>query len=172
MIRAAHILAACLVLAAAPAAAKVRLVEAGIVCPREVTGDVVPAPGTEAGVIRQLDRETTFDLDAREVPTIDLLSFGFRTVLDVNGPAQEVTVVVSHPPMGDRAVTRQEWTDVVEPGATSLNLFTFEEEYEKVPGPWSFAIEIEGTPVVSVPFTVRPVGARGPVEDVCFQFMS
>ncbi|MFO6465494.1 DUF3859 domain-containing protein [Jannaschia sp. KMU-145] len=165
-------LAAALALSGSAAAAQVRLVEAGIVCPRITTGELIEAPGTEAGVIRQIEYGTAFDLNARRVPTMDDLSFGFRTALKDGASTQVVTVVVTHPPMGPRGVEREEWTDTIVAGTTNLNLFTFEHDYEKVTGPWTFAIEIEGVPVVSVPFEVTDEGARGPVEQVCFQFMS
>ncbi|MEM7490744.1 MAG: DUF3859 domain-containing protein [Pseudomonadota bacterium] len=173
MIGPRHVLAGlvCLMLTH-EASAQVRLIEAGIVCPRETSGELVPAPNTESGVIRQIDRETSFDLNAREVPTIDLLSFGFRTTLKDGVGPQEVAIVVTHPPMGERAVTRQEWVDVLAPGETNLNLFTFEEEYEKVPGPWAFSVEVDGEAVVTVPFMVVADGGRSAVEATCFQFMS
>ena len=165
----AALLAACLPL---PAGAQVRLVEAGIVCPRETTGALVEAPGTEAGVIRRIEQETAFDLPDRTVPTMTDLSFGFRTALEPGAPDQAVTVVVTHPPMGPRAVTREEWEDIIVEGGDNLNLFTFEQDYEKVAGPWTFAIEIDGVPVVSVPFEVTEGDGRGAVERACFQFLS
>lgn len=157
---------------AAPVAAQVRLVDAGIICPRKSTGELVAAPGTEAGHIRRIIEGLTFDLPDRIVPTMDSLSFGFRTSLKPGTPTQDVTVVVTHPPMGERGVEREEWTDVIEPGSESLNLFTFELDYEKVPGPWEFSIEIDGIPQVSVPFTVTETGGQGRVEQACFQFLS
>ncbi|MGB3554887.1 MAG: DUF3859 domain-containing protein [Jannaschia sp.] len=160
-------------LSASGAAAQVRLVEAGIVCPRISSGDLVPAPGTEAGFIRRIEEGTGFDLDARDVPTMDNLSFGFRTALE-DGIAEprEVTIVVTHPPMGPRRVTREEWPDTILPDTTNLNLFTFEHEYEKITGPWTFAVEIDGTPVVTIAFEVTEAGGRGEVEAACFRFMS
>lgn len=155
-----------------PASAQVRLVEAGIVCPRITTGELIEAPGTEAGVIRRIERSTTFDLDARVVPTMTNLGFGFRTELEPGAQAQDVMIVVTHPPMGERGVKREEWPDLLLPGQTNLNLFTFEHDYEKVPGPWTFAIEIEGETIVQVDFDVTEDGGRGPVEQACFQFMS
>lgn len=165
-------LAAGLALLAVPAAAQVRLIEAGIICPREARGELIEAPGTEAGHIRQIEEGVGFDLFARTVPTMDDLSFGFRTALKPGTGPTPVTVVVTHPPMGPRGVTREEWQDVMVPGETSLNLFTFEMDYEKVEGPWTFSIEIDGAPVVRVPFEVTREGGRGPVERACFQFMS
>jgi hypothetical protein len=41
-----------------------------------------------------------------------------------------------------------------------------------VPGDWRFSVELDGAPALSVPFTVVPARASGPVEDACFQFMS
>lgn len=155
-----------------PAAAQVRLVEAGIVCPRETSGELVEAPGTEAGVIRRIEQETTFDLSEQIVPTMTDLSFGFRTALKPGARAMGVTVVITHPPMGPRRVTREEWEDRIEAGADNLNLFTFEHDYEKVPGLWTFSIEVDGAPVVSVPFEVTAGDGRGRVEQACFQFLS
>jgi hypothetical protein len=160
-----------LLLLSLPVEAQVALLEAGVVCPRETTGELLPAPGTEAGAIRMIEQATAFDTDARRVPMLDLLSFGFRVASTADAP-QEATIVVTHPPMGPRAVTRQEWVDTLWPGEGSLNLFTFEEAYEKVPGPWTFAVEVAGEAVVEVSFDVVPAGASGPVEQVCFQFMS
>jgi hypothetical protein len=161
-----------LALLALPAAAQVRLIEAGIICPRIVTGELVEAPGTESGNIRMIEQTLAFDLDARAVPTITNLSFGLRFALEPGEPAQDVTIVVTHPPMGERAVTRQSWPDTLVPGEQNMNLFTFEHEHEKVAGPWTFAVEIDGERVLEVPFEVAGPDARGPVEQACFQFMS
>lgn len=170
--RGSFVLPVLLGLAALPAAAQVELVEAGVICPRPVTGQLLPAPGMEAGVIRLTEGDVAFDTTARRVPLIDLISFGFRATVGPDEPVQEVTVVITHPPMGERAVTRQEWETVIAPGQVKTSLFTFEVPHEKVPGPWTFGIEREGTRLLDVPFDVVPADGAGPVEAVCFQFMS
>lgn len=157
---------------AAPAAAQVRLVDAGIICPRASEGAMVEAPGTEAGFIRQIEADLTFDLPDRTVPTMDQLSFGFRVALKPGAPALPVTVVITHPPIGPRGVQREEWADILTPGTTNMNLFTFELDYEKVPGDWTFGIELDGTPVITVPFDVTESENQGRVERACFQFLS
>ncbi|WP_179381544.1 DUF3859 domain-containing protein [Jannaschia marina] len=159
-------------LCAAPAAAQVRLVEAGIICPRPTDGELIDAPGTESGFIRRIEQGLAFDLPDRTVPTLDQLSFGFRTALKPGTPEMDVTVVVTHPPMGERGIEREEWTDTLTPGTTNLNLFTFEYDYEKVLGPWTFSIEVAGEPVVTVPFEVTETENQGRVEQACFQFLS
>lgn len=163
---------AALLLAPPGAQAQVRLIEAGIVCPRETRGALVEAPGTEAGVIRRIEEDMVFDLLTTEVPTMTDLSFGFRTELEPGQPSLDVTIVVTHPPMGPRGVTREQWDDTILAGLDSLNLFTFEKDYEKVAGAWTFAIELDGIPVVSVPFEITETDGRGRVEQVCFQFLS
>jgi hypothetical protein len=168
-LRVAALLAA-LLTSPPPAAAQVRLIEAGVVCPREPEGELLPAPGTEMGAIRQIDRPITFDLPAREVPTIPLLSFGFRAALEAGAGPLDVDIVIEHPPLGEGRVTRQVWSDTLWPGEVSTNLFTFEFDHEMVPGDWTFAIETGGARLLSVPFTVVPARASGPVEDACFQF--
>lgn len=159
-------------LLAFPATAQVRLVDAGIVCPRPSDGALLEAPGTESGFIRQIEADLMFDLPDRTVPTLDQLGFGFRTALKPGAPETDVTIVVTHPPMGDRGIEREEWRDTLVPGATNMNLFTFEFDYEKVLGPWSFSVEIDGKPVVTVPFVVTETENQGRVERTCFQFLS
>lgn len=157
---------------ASGAEAQVRLVEAGIVCPREPSGALVEAPGTEAGVLRQVEEGLAFDVLSRTVPMIDDLAFGVRVELKAGTPPLSAVVVVTHPPMGPRGVTREEWPDALLPGGQSVNLFTFEQDYEKVPGRWTFGLEVEGEPVVTVAFDVLAEGGQGPVEQVCFTFLS
>ncbi|PWJ20974.1 DUF3859 domain-containing protein [Jannaschia seohaensis] len=159
-------------LLASPAAAQVQLLEAGIVCPRTTKGELIEAPDTEVGAIRLIEGGVVFDLNARTVPTMSNLSFGFRIGLKESAPAQDVTIVVTHPPMGDRGVTRQSWGKSLLPGEAGLSIFTFEYDYEKVPGPWTFGVEIEGETAIEVPFQVTEEGGRGPVEAACFRFMS
>lgn len=152
--------------------AQVRLSGSGIVCPRETTGPLVEAPDTEAGFIRQVEGTMAFDLNSHQVPLMTDLSFGIRTELKPGSPPLPITVVVTHPPLGPRGVTRESWPDTVLPGEENVNLFTFEEEYEKVPGRWTFGIEVDGESVVTVPFDVLPEGGRGPIEQACFNFLS
>lgn len=164
-------LAAALLLAA-PAAAQVRLVDAGIICPRESDGAMIVAPGTEAGFIRQIEANLAFDLPDRTVPTMDQLAFGLRVALKPGSGELPVTVVLTHPPMGARGIERQEWFDTLAPDTTSMNLFTFEFDHEKVPGDWTFGIEVDGVPAITVPFEVTEAENQGRVERACFQFLS
>ena len=161
------------VLAAAPAAAQVRLVEAGIVCPEiRERAERRPAPDTEAGHVDTLAGEVEFDLPDRAVPLIRHLSFGFRVALDADRPETPLTVVVEHPPFGERQVSRESWVQWVGPGETTMNLFTFDESYEMVAGPWTFAIELDGERLVEVAFEAGVPGAAERVDAVCLSMLS
>ena len=166
--RAGLTITALLLACAAPAAqAKVRLVEAGIVCPEVREGERRPEPDTESGFIETIEEEVVFDLPDRRVPLMRDLSFGFRVALKDGEPATALTIVVEHPPFGARSVSRESWTHLVEPGGTSTNIFSFDERYEMVEGRWRFAVELEGERVVDVPFDVGAPGAAERVNAVC-----
>ena len=164
--RAALLLA--LLLAPWPAAAKVRLLEAGIVCPApKAEGARREAPDTETGFIDVIEQGLTFDLPDRAVPLMPDLGFGVRVALKDGEPDTRLTIVVEHPPTGAAGVERESWTQWVTGGETSLNLFSFDHAYEMVPGTWTFSIEVEGERLVSVPFEIGVPGAARRVEEVC-----
>ena len=160
---------AVLAAAATSADAKVRLLEAGIVCPEPRDGAARrAAPDTEIGHIDILERDVGFDLLDRQVPAMRDLAFGLRVALKAGQPETALTIVLEHPPLGDRAVTRQSWVQWVAGGEDTINLFTFDFPYEMVEGDWAFSIEVEGQRVVSVPFDVGPPGSNPRVDEVCF----
>ena len=155
------------------AQAKVRLIEAGIVCPEvREAAETRPAPNTEMGHIDIIEDEIVFDLPDRQVPLIPHLSFGLRVALKDGVPATDITVVVEHPAFGSRKVSRESWSQSVDPGATTVNLFSFDFPYEMVAGTWTFAVEIDGTRHVEVPFEVGAPGAMEKVDAVCLSTLS
>ena len=165
--------AAALCLSAGGASARLSLVESGIVCPalRE-TIESRPAPDTEAGRVDTIEGAIEFDLADRDVPLVQHVSFGFRIALDDAGPDADVTIVVEHPPFGERAVSRESWVQSMVAGGVALNLFTFDQPYEMVPGPWTFAAELDGERLVEVPFTVGAPGAAERVDAVCLSVLN
>ncbi|UWQ21270.1 DUF3859 domain-containing protein [Jannaschia sp. W003] len=155
------------------AQARVRLVEAGIVCPalREASGQR-PAPDTQTGTVDILSAGVEFDLPDRVVPAMQHLGFGLRVEVEAGEPETELLIVVEHPPTGPEGVTRESWTQVAAGGERSLNLFTFDYPYEMVPGPWTFSIEVEGERVVEVPFTVGDRFANARVDAACLEMLN
>lgn len=168
MIWRAHLFgSALLCVLAFPAGAQLRLVEAGIVCPEERSGEMAPAPLTEQGEIRLIDQDITFDLPDRTVPAIEDLSFGLRVDLPPGAAPVSGLMRVTHPPMGPRDVVEQLWPLSIEPGGDALNLFTFELPHEFVQGDWRFAVVVDGEEAVGVDFRVGPPGSNPRVDQVC-----
>ncbi|MBM2577190.1 DUF3859 domain-containing protein [Jannaschia sp. Os4] len=162
-----------LCLAGLPAAAQVRLVEAGVVCPGERDGVPTAAPGTEAGFITSIEEGIAFDLPDRVVPVMEKLSFGIRVGLKDGAPLLPIRVVTTHPPMGPRGVTRQTYESDLAPGAASLRIYTFDHGYEMVEGRWTFAIEaLSGDVLLEVPFDVVGRFGNARVDAVCLGNLS
>ena len=159
-----------LTLAGSPAGAALSLVEAGVVCPElRDTVERRAAPGTELGFVDIIADPVEFDVLTRDVPLIQRLGFGLR-VRSSYADEMPITIVVEHPPFGERAVSTERWESSVAPGGGALNLFTFDERYEMVPGRWTFAVEAEGMRQVEVAFTVGT--DPGPVDAACLDMLS
>jgi hypothetical protein len=141
----------------------------GVICEVEITGRR-EAPETESGQMNMIDGERAFDVVTDVVPAVPGLSFGIRATV-AGEDAVVARLEVLHPPMGARGVTSQAWDVTLYPGEASLNLFTFEHEYERVPGAWAFRLTDGETVLAEQRFTVLngiPVPA---VERVCFGTM-
>ena len=150
--------------AAMPAAAQVRLLEAGIVCPRVQEGETRPAPGTQAGYVRMVPG-LSFDMPGRTVPLVPDLAFGIRLELKADAPL-EVTMVTRHPPMGPDGVTEQRHQTTLPAGDSYVRSYSFDFDYEMLPGTWEMGVELDGRTLVSVPFTVTRADDRR-VTDIC-----
>ena len=155
---------------AGAASADVSLVEAGIVCP-EIRDAVErqEAPDTETGFIDIIDEAIVFDSPTRDVPLIPHLSMGLRVASD-SDEVLVADIVVEHPPFGAAEVSRESWETVIEPGGTTIGLFSFDFPYEMVAGPWVFAVEVDGERFVEVSFNVGVDPAA--VDAVCVGMMS
>jgi len=108
--------------------------EAGIICAPEVTG-TNPAPDTIAGVTNIVDGPVEFVSRGRNVPAVLGMGFGARAQAK-GGDIFPVTVVVTHPPMGDAGQTRQSYETIVRGDEMSITLYQFDFDYELLPGPW------------------------------------
>ncbi len=137
---------------ALPATAQVRLLETGIICPDAREGTLAPAPGTIAGHIRRLEG-ITFDIPGRTVPLVPGLSFGMRIAVKSDTDLA-VRMVTRHPPMGPEGRTEQTHDLVLPANGTYVRAYAFEFDYEMLPGLWALSVEVDGQPVITVPFEV------------------
>lgn len=145
----------------------------GVICDIELQGNR-PAPETLSGMLNLIDQDRAIDITTAQVPAELGLSFGIRTTLIPGASVPEVTVVVIHPPMGPEGVTVERWSAAMNFGEASLNLFTFEQDYELVQGDWMFRIERDGRVLLQQSFEVTAPGTVPVVQNACYgaQIMS
>lgn len=169
-------LAACLLawpcLAAAAAAQSyahepVVMIDHGIICQVTPEGSR-EAPDTIMGAINLVGQNREMDITTRVVPAKTGISFGVKFTLLPGAGDRDVTVIVTHPPMGPEGITRETWVAPLAEGRNSLNLFTFEYPYELVTGEWIMAIEEGGERLMEQRFEVVSELAAPAVLSVCY----
>ncbi len=139
----------------------------GVICEVEMQGSR-PAPETLSGLLNLIDQDRPIDIETLQVPAEMGLSFGIRATLSPGAAMPEVMVVVTHPPMGAKGVTVERWSAAMNFGEPSLNLFTFERDYELVEGNWMFQLEADGQVLLQQPFQVTAPGTVPAVQKACF----
>ena len=144
--------------------------EFGVMCDVRPT-DSIPAPGTVSGVLNLIDEDRQIDVVTQAVPAELGLSFGIRVRLAPEAERALLDVIVTHPPMGDKGQEVEAWVDNVAPGSLTLNLFSFEEPFELIEGPWLFQLRHEGDVVAEQSFLVTPKGTVPEVQQTCFGAM-
>jgi hypothetical protein len=159
--------------AASAAGGTVELLDFGVICDIELQGER-EAPFTESGKLNLIAQDRRIDLTTVAVPAEMGLSFGIRTTLTDTQDSTELEVVVTHPPMGQSGVEWQSWRANLIPGETSLNLFTFEYDYELVQGRWTFRLFDDDEVLLEQAFDIMPAGSVPAVQQRCFsaQIMS
>ncbi|SFI83791.1 DUF3859 domain-containing protein [Jannaschia pohangensis] len=147
-----------------PVFAQVQLVETGIICPDTREGRLIDAPGTEAGFVRVLDG-LDFDMPGRIVPLVPDLAFGIRVRLKDDVP-RDVTMITRHPPMGANGVTEQVHISTLPADDTYIRVYSFDFDYEMLPGVWTLAVADGDDLLLSVDFEV--VEAYDPrIDNIC-----
>ena len=111
--------------------------EAGIVCAPIPVG-TSPAPGTLAGVTHIIAEEPDFVSNTRQVPAVRDIGFGVKAQsIDPEGIGG-VTILLTHPEMGESNVTEQTFVTSISGTDPSLTFYQFDYDYELVLGPWQF----------------------------------
>ncbi|WP_370284203.1 DUF3859 domain-containing protein [Pseudooceanicola sp.] len=134
---------------------RVELLEFGIFCPDEPSGQV-EAPDTERGFIDLIDGDPPVDFRTDVVPGELGLGFGMRFRLAGDEGLRMGRVIITHPPFGSPPIARESYAITLDGSATSMTQFDFDDPYEVQPGTWSMAVEIDGEIVLRQDFTVVP----------------
>lgn len=127
--------------------------EAGIVCAPEPVGSL-PAPGTVAGTTHVIDTEPQFVSTAQRVPAVLGVGFGVKSRSTALDGIDGVTMVVTHPAMGDENVTAQNFETRISGDTPSLTFYQFDFAYELVLGTWQFTAMSGKDTLYSVAFEV------------------
>lgn len=138
----------------------------GVIC-QVILTNKREAQNTESGILNVVGPGHRFDVRSADVPAELGLSFGMRARSTSVEP-RTVTITVTHPPMGPRNVRRQSWATTLAPGAETLNLFSFEKDYELVQGRWNFEIRDASGKSVSKQFRVTAPLTVPSVQNACF----
>ncbi len=150
-------------LAASPAIASL---EAGVVCAPPPVGSR-PAPDTLAGVTHIIAEEPDFVTNARRVPAVLDIGFGVKAQSVNPDGAAPVTVLITHPEMGQTDVTEQSFVTSISGSDPSLTFYQFDYAYEMVLGTWEFTAMSGDEILYSVSFEVVDPRLVPELADVC-----
>jgi hypothetical protein len=127
-------------------------VQVGIFC-TEDTGERAPAPGSVAGHMN-LVGEIELRAETLVVPVSPALTFGFRAQVLRDVP--DAVMRITHPPFRGRGATEQWFAERLAAGVVDHGLYTFDNGYEMVEGPWRFEISEGGRTLLSVALRMVP----------------
>ncbi|MDO6591334.1 DUF3859 domain-containing protein [Loktanella sp. D2R18] len=163
----------CLIIAPKVAAAQADMVsteiaeiEIGILCaPDTITTS--PAPDTLAGITHVVDEPPNFVSNGQVVPAAFGVGFGVRSrALRAEG-LDNVTIVITHPPMGDNGATTQSYTTGIGGDGGSFTFYQFDYAYELQTGPWTITAMRNDKPLYTVSFDVVAPENRPDLASVC-----
>jgi hypothetical protein len=128
-------------------------IEIGILCDPE-TVTTSPAPNTLAGVTHVVNEPPRFISNSQIVPAAFGIGFGVRSrALRAEG-LDNVTIVITHPPMGDDGATIQSYTTGIGGNGGSFTFYQFDYAYELQTGPWTITALRNNKPLYTVNFDV------------------
>ncbi len=111
------------------------------------------AEETVAGVVNLIEGLPAFLNEGPLVPA--QLGLGFGVLVQAKpGYAGMTEMHVTHPPMGPEGVTEQRWVTQLSGGEQDYFGYTFDEEYELLPGEWVLSARSNGRLIYRVAFTV------------------
>ena len=127
--------------------------EIGVICPPPSVGDS-PAPGTVAGLTHLVDEDPPFVSMSRRLPAVMGIGFGVKTMTADRMGLSEVTMTVTHPPMGKDGATQQSFLTRIDGGTPSLTFYQFDYAYELVQGTWQMEAMKDGIILYRTSFEV------------------
>lgn len=111
-------------------------IETGVICPPESTG-TRPAPDTVAGITNVVAEEPPFVSTVNKVPAVMGIGFGAKAMSESTFGIDNVTMTITHPPMGPQKTTQQSFLTSISGTDTSITFYQFDFDYELLPGTWT-----------------------------------
>ena len=139
--------------------------ESGVICPPPTTGERV-APGPVAGVTHVIEENPPFVSVANQVPAVKGIGFGVRASV-VFAEGMPVTMVVTHPPMGEDGVTSQEFTSHLSGESRSITFYQFDYAYELLVGRWTMQALSGDTVIYATEFDILPPDEVPELAGIC-----
>ncbi|MEO0917704.1 MAG: DUF3859 domain-containing protein [Pseudomonadota bacterium] len=149
-----------------PVSPDISVIEAGVICPPETVGSS-PAPDTIAGTTHLIEEEPEFVSNTRVVPAVLGLGFGVKAQTPILGGINQVTMLVSHPAMGQEAVESQSFLTRISDLSPSLTFYQFDYSYELLPGTWTMTAMRVDQVLYQVEFEVVPPEMVPELAGVC-----
>jgi len=144
----------------------VAIFETGVVCdPPNVSAEI--APDTVAGQTFTFEGDVAFVSTGNRVPAVLGLGMGTKTQMVDPAGLSDVTLSVTHPPMGPNGVTRQSYRAGINGTNVSQRLYTFDEDYELLPGIWQMQAEKDGRIIYRTTFEVVAPQLMPELAGVC-----
>ncbi|WP_439155793.1 DUF3859 domain-containing protein [Yoonia sp.] len=140
--------------------------QAGVICPPPTVGNA-PAPGTIAGTTHIIANDPPFLSASRRVPAVLGIGFGIKALAADNVGIEDVTVVVTHPPMGDGQVVTQQFITRISGVSPSITFYQFDHDFELIQGMWTMVGVAKNRVLYSVTFEVTAPGDIPELAGIC-----
>ena len=148
-------------------AAPILSLEYGVICDYLPRGVEVPAPDTNAGMVRRGGGPISFDIASDIVPARIGVAFGIRLLMDEAAGTRTVVMVTRHPSFGPGFMETESWPSTLTGGAPSSRYFFFEFDYELAPGEWVMDVFLDDRLVAHKGFSVVDPATITGAPDPC-----
>ncbi|WP_089997119.1 DUF3859 domain-containing protein [Cognatiyoonia koreensis] len=140
--------------------------ESGVICPPESTG-TRPAPDTVAGITNVIVDEPPFVSTVNKVPAVMGIGFGVKAMSESAFGIDNVTMTITHPPMGDGRAKSQSFQTSISGVDSSITFYQFDYEYELLPGTWTMTATDGDEVLYTTSFQVVPPNQVPELAAIC-----
>lgn len=140
--------------------------QTGVICPPPSVGETL-APGTLAGTTHLIRDDPPFVSLGNRVPAVIGIGFGSKAMATTLEGLDNITITVTHPPMGASGVTTQTFQSSISGIDTSLTFYQFDYEYELLIGTWELEAQYQGELLYRTTFEIVPPQDIPEIATIC-----